>query len=204
MRANFDFAQLSGQQIYQLLAAVVIPRPIAWVATTSADGVDNLAPYSMFALTSIDPPIVQFTSIGRKDTLRNIEASGEFVINMAPEPLIEQVNVSSIEFPAGLSEFDAVGITREASVHVCPSRVAASPVALECRLHGMLPLGGCTVVLGRVVYAAIHEDVMVDGHPEAKRMRPLSRFGKNEWGVLPELVGVDRIRFEDWTGTAHV
>lgn len=200
MRTGFDFSELSEQEIYRLLAATVVPRPIAWVTTTSVDGVDNLAPYSMFALTSVDPPIVQFTSIGRKDTLRNIEANGEFVINMASEPLIEHVNASSVDFPANVSEFDALGLSREISAQVRPPRVAASPVALECRLHEVLYLGACTVVMGRVVHAAFREDVVVDGHPEAQRMRPLSRFGKNEWGVLPDLVGIDRIRLENWTG----
>lgn len=203
MRTDLDVSRLSDRQIYQLMAAVVIPRPIAWVSTTSADGVDNLAPYSTFALTSFDPPIVQFTSTGLKDTLRNIEASGEFVVNMASAPLIEQINASSIEFPSNVDEFDAVGIDREASVRVGPPRVAASPVALECHLYGTLPLGGSTVVMGRVVHVSVHEDVIVDGHPEARRMAPVSRFGKDEWGLMPDLVGIDRIRIDDWPGTAE-
>ena len=183
---------------YRFLTSVVVPRPIAWVSTRSADGVDNLAPHSFFTVACVQPPILQFTSVGRKDSLRNAEATGEFVVNLAPEPLFEQINATGTDFPPEISEFDAVGLTREASVKVAPPRVAESPVALECRLHSTVELGDSTVVFGQVVHASVDDSVLVDGHPAMELLRPLSRLGRNEWGESPGVRQIDRIRFADW------
>jgi flavin reductase (DIM6/NTAB) family NADH-FMN oxidoreductase RutF len=142
MRIDYAPESLGAGAFYRLLTSVVVPRPIAWVSTLAADGTTaNLAPHSFFTVACTDPPIVQFTSVGRKDSLRNIEATGEFVVNLAPEPLFEQINASAVDFPAEVDEFDAVGIEREPSLVVGPPRVAASPVALECRLHSTLGIG---------------------------------------------------------------
>jgi flavin reductase (DIM6/NTAB) family NADH-FMN oxidoreductase RutF len=200
MRIDFDPQAMDATVFYRLLTAVVVPRPIAWVSTvSSADpAVVNLAPHSFFTVACTAPPIVQFTSVGRKDTLNNVEATGEFVVNFASEPLFEQVNATGTDFPAELGEFAAVGIEQEPSLLVKPPRVAASPVALECRLHSTLCLGNSTVVFGEVVHAVVNEDVLVDGHPEIRALRPLARLGKNEWGTVGEIRELDRIRFEDW------
>lgn len=200
MRTDFDPDEIKPSAFYRLLTAVVVPRPIAWVSSVGADGVDNLAPHSFFTVASTAPPIVQFTSVGRKDSLRNIEATAEFVVNLTPAPLFEQVNATGTDFPAGISEFDAVGVAREPSVRVRPPRVAESPVALECVLHATLGLGNCTVVFGRVVLAALHSDVLVDGHPEFDRLQPLSRLGRDEWGESPGVREITRIRYPDWPG----
>ena len=112
-------------------------------------------PNSFFTVACVDPPIVAFTSVGKKDSLRNIEQTGQFVVNFAPESMFEQVNASGTDFAPDVSEFDAVGIEREPSVRVGPSRVAGSPIALECVLHSTIPLGDSTLVLGRVVLAAV-------------------------------------------------
>jgi flavin reductase (DIM6/NTAB) family NADH-FMN oxidoreductase RutF len=199
MRIDYDPEAMDPVAFYKLLTAVVVPRPIAWVSTLSADGLlANLAPHSFFTVACTDPPIVQFTSVGRKDSLRNAEATGEFVVNFAPEPLFEQINATATDFPSDMGEFDEVGIAREPSLRVAPPRVAASPVALECRLHDTLCLGNSTVVFGRVLHAAIREDAVVDGHPDIRRLRPLSRLGKNEWGTMGEVRDLARIRFSDW------
>ena len=200
MRVAFDPAEMEGRDFYRLLNSVVIPRPIAWVSSTSAAGVDNLAPHSFFTVACVDPPIVQFTSVGRKDSLRNVEATREFVINLAPEPLFEQVNATATDFDGERDEFAEVGIEREPSLRVGPPRVAGSPVALECLLHGSMSFGDSTVVFGRVVCAAIAEEVMLDGHPEAERLRPLARLGKDEWSLLGEVRSIPRIREDDWPG----
>ena len=99
--------------------------------------------------------MVQFTSVGTKDSLRNVRETGEFVVCLATEPLFEQVNATATDFPAGVSEFAEVGLTPEPSALVAPPRVAESPVALECGLHQALELGDSTVVIGRVVHAAV-------------------------------------------------
>jgi flavin reductase (DIM6/NTAB) family NADH-FMN oxidoreductase RutF len=199
MRVDFDPENMSRNDFYRLLTSVVVPRPIAWVSTVSADRFQaNLAPHSFFTVACVSPPVVQFTSVGRKDSLRNIEDTGEFVVNLAPEHLFEQINATATDFPPGVSEFDAVGIAREPSRLVKPPRVAASPVVLECELHSTVRLGDSTVVFGRVVYAAVSEAVMADGLPDVRKLRPLSRLGKDEWGTIGEVLEISRIRYEDW------
>lgn len=185
---------------YKLLTAVVVPRPIAWVSTRSKDGVDNLAPHSFFTVSAIDPPVVQFTSVTRKDSLNNVEATREFVVNLATEPLFEQVNATGTNFEAHESEFDAVGLEREPSLRVAPPRVAASPVALECVLHATMGIGVCTVLFGRVVHAAVDAAVLEDDHPAIDRLKPLSRLGKDEWGSAGEIREITRIDRGEWPG----
>ncbi|GAB3715506.1 flavin reductase family protein [Nocardiopsis nanhaiensis] len=195
MRTELTPDDLPGRGFYKLMTSVVVPRPIAWVSSTSGAGVDNLAPHSFFTVSCTEPPIVQFTSVGRKDSLRNVEETGEFVVNLAPEPLQDQINASGTAYPADVSEFDALGIRREASTSVRPPRVADSPVALECALHSTLRLGDSTVVFGRVLNAAVDEGVLVDGHPEATLLRPMARLGRNEWSTLGEVRAIDRIPY---------
>lgn len=198
MRVDFDPGLMDGRAFYKLLTATVVPRPIAWVSTTGPDGTDNLAPHSFFTVACAAPPIVQFSSVGRKDSLRNVEDTREFVVNLAPEQLFSEINATATDFPRGMSEFDAVGVEREPSTRVKPPRVAGSPVALECVLHSTVRLGDSTVVFGRVVHAAVADEVIVDGHPEAARMRPLSRMGKNEWATLGEVREIARVPYTDW------
>ncbi|WP_026910999.1 flavin reductase family protein [Patulibacter minatonensis] len=196
-RTDFDPDELGPGRFYALLTAAIVPRPIAWVSSTSEDGVDNLAPHSFFTVASVAPPIVQFTSVGRKDSLRNIEATGEFVVSLTPEPLFDQVNATGTDYPADRSEFDAVGLEREPSLRVRPPRVRASPVALECELHSTIHLGNSWLVLGRVVHAAVDDAVLAeDGLPAIDRLAPLSRLGRNEWGTRGEIRRIDRIPYE--------
>ncbi|MFF8902906.1 flavin reductase family protein [Streptomyces lydicus] len=202
MRIDFDPAEMSRNEFYKLLTATVVPRPIAWVSTVSAGGVHNLAPHSFFTIASVAPPVVQFSSVGRKDTLRNIEATGQFVVNFASESLFEQINDTGTDFPHGVSEFEAVGIESEPSLRVKPLRVAASPVALECEVHTTVGIGDSTIVFGRVVHAVVSDDVLADGHPEVTKLKPLSRLGKDEWATLGEVRELPRIRHADWRGPA--
>ncbi|MFF0989732.1 flavin reductase family protein [Kocuria nitroreducens] len=199
-RADFDPGAISSRDFYRLLTAVVVPRPIAWVSSTSEEGVDNLAPHSFYTVASVDPPIVQFTSVGEKDSLRNIEVRGEFVVNLTPASLFEEVNATGTDFAPEVSEFDAVGLTREPSVKVRPPRVQESPVALECRLHRMLPMGDSTLVFGEVVHAAVSSEILEGAHPRIDLLEPLSRLGRNEWGTLGPIREIKRIRAKDWPG----
>ena len=201
MRTDFDPAAMGGRSFYRLLTSVVVPRPIAWVSTVSADGVDNLAPHSFFTVASVNPPVVSFTSVGEKDSLRNIRETGEFVISLAPENLFEAVNATGTGFTAEVSEFDAAGIAREPSATVRPPRVAGSPAALECRLRQIHPVGDCFVVYGEITRAAISTDTLdADSHPRIEKLRPLSRLGLNEWGTLGEVLDITRIPADEWPG----
>ncbi|WP_030483184.1 flavin reductase family protein [Nocardioides aequoreus] len=190
-RTVFDVDD-EGVNPYQLLTALVVPRPIAWVSTLDAQGRGNLAPHSFFSVASHRPPTVMFTSVGRKDTLDNVEATGEFVVSLATERLLDQVNDSSAPFEAGDDEAAALGLAMAPSVTVAPPRVRDSPASLECRLDRVVEVGASWVVLGRVTAIGVDDDVLVDGHPEISLLRPLSRLGRNEWGRPPEVFELDR------------
>jgi flavin reductase (DIM6/NTAB) family NADH-FMN oxidoreductase RutF len=179
---------------YTLMTAVVVPRPIAWVTTVSADGTVNLAPHSFYTVSCARPPIVQFSSVGKKDTLANARATGEFVVNLAYGPLMEAVNNSSAAFGQHESEPDRLGIVMEPSEVVTPPRVRESPVSIECTLHSTNELGDSTVVFGSVEVITVAEEVLVDGHPEYDLLDPLTRLGKNEWGVGARVVSIPRPR----------
>lgn len=197
MRRDYDPAVL-GADVYPLLTSIVVPRPIAWVSTRSADGVDNLAPHSFFTISSVTPPVVQFTSVGEKDSLRNVLSTGEFTVSLCPEPLVEQVNLTATDFPPGISEFDAAGLEREASRRVAPPRVAASPVAIECRLVDTRDFGGgSTVVFGEVVWVAVQEAVLRENRPEVRLLRPLARLGANEWSTVGQVSSRRRIPYAE-------
>lgn len=197
---EFDPDQLGRREFYRLLTALVVPRPIAWVSTTSAEGVDNLAPHSFFTVSCVDPPIVQFTTVGRKDSLRNVEETREFVVSLASEQHAELINRSAIDFPPESDEFEALDIAREPSLRVRPPRVAESPAALECLVHSTTRFGDSTVVFGRVVHAVVGSAYLADGHPEIGRLRPLSRLGGNEWATIGEVHDIPRIRYKEWRG----
>ena len=178
--------------VYRLLTALVVPRPIAWVSTLDADGRGNLAPHSFFTVASGRPPVILFSSLGRKDTVRNIEATGEFVVNVASEDLLDEVNASSAKFEHGDSEADLLGIATEPSATVAPPRVTGSPASIECRLDRIVEVGSAYVVFGAVSSITVREEVLEDGHPAMEHLRPVSRLGRDEWGRPPEVFRLTR------------
>ena len=198
MRKEHPIDQLDARSTYKLLTSVVIPRPIAWISTRSSDGRDNLAPHSFFTIASQTPPIVQFTSIGEKHSLTNIRETGEFVVCLSPRSLLREVNATGTSYPDEISEFDAAGLQREPSLLVAPPRVAGSPVAIECRLHSTAEFPGSTVVFGEVVQIAVDTAVLADdGLPDPRLLDPLSRLGRNEWGLFGEVTELDRVPYTE-------
>ena len=195
-RVDFDPTAMKSRDFYRVLNSVVVPRPIAWVCSRSTAGVDNLAPHSFYTVACVDPPVVQFTSVGRKDSLNNIEATRDFTVSLTPEPLFEQINETATDYPPEMGEFDAAGVDREPSALVRPPRVAGSPVALECRLHRIIPIGDCHLILGEVLRAAIRTDVLVDGHPDVRLLRPLARLGRDEWCTVGDVREIKRRRYQ--------
>jgi len=150
--------------------AIVGPRPIGWISTRSASGVNNLAPYSFFNAFNYVPPIIGFASIGYKDTLRNIEETGEFVWNLTTRALAEAMNQSCASVGPEVSEFALAGLTPMASTVVAPPRVAESPVTFECKRTQILQLQGADgaqvdtwLVLGEVVAVHIGKALLKDG-----------------------------------------
>src|SRR5690606_8938069 len=195
VRTVFDPAESGPGRFYRLLTATIVPRPIAWVSTLSADGVANLAPYSFFTVASTKPPVVQFTSVGRKDSLRNIEETGEFVVNIATVGLMEKVNASSAAFDHEVDEFAEVGLGTEPSARVRPPRVAQSPAAIECALRQVVEVGDSFVVMGDVLAVALAPEVLAeDGAPAFDVLGPVSRLGRTEWGLTPDVRVLERPR----------
>ena len=161
--------------IYQFLISVVVPRPIAWVSSQSPDGVLNLAPHSYFTVVSHKPPMLGFTSVGEKDTLRNVLATGEYVINVASDDLVERMNLTSADFPPEQDEFAWAGLTPEPSTVVAVPAVVEAPVSLEMRLREVKPFGDCFLIAGEVVHVRLAADVVRDDRVAPDLLRPLAR-----------------------------
>ncbi len=166
------------------LNAMVAPRPIGWISTVSADGVRNIAPYSFFNLINYTPPLIAFSSVGRKDSVANVEATGEFVWNLATRDLAEAMNATSAMVPADVDEFALAGLETLPSRLVAPERVAASPVAFECRLTQIVRLQdrhGAELdqylVIGEAVGVHIDTAMLEDGVYQTARARPIMRGG---------------------------
>lgn len=178
------------------LKSIIVPRPIAWVSTLSADGVANLAPHSFFTVASQLPPVVQFTSIGRNDSLRNAVETGEFVVSLANREMFAEINATGTNYPPEVDEFEAVGVKGEPSELVAPPRVADSPASIECLTDRTVEFEYSVVVFGRVVAITIDEAVLDGDHPEIKRLKPLARLGRDEWSEVGEILSVARIPYE--------
>lgn len=173
---------LDPDSAYKLLVGAVQPRPIAWVSTVAADGIPNLAPFSFFTVASRNPPTLA-VSIGTrdgggvKDTLANIRATSEFVVNVASVDQHVAVSASSLPVAADVDEFGLAGMTPAPAAQVRPPRVAEAPIALECRLREEIPIGADVVVFGTVVHAYVDDGLLDDGmHVDTGALRPLGRL----------------------------
>jgi flavin reductase (DIM6/NTAB) family NADH-FMN oxidoreductase RutF len=166
------------------LASILGPRPIGWISTRSAAGHVNLAPYSFFNVFNYKPPIVAFSSVGWKDTIRNVRDSGEFVVNLATRALAEQVNLSSAELASTEDEFSFTGLDQLASQHLAAPRVRQSPVSLECKLTQLQQLAGLDgqkletwMAFGEVVAVHIARSLLREGVYDTAAARPILRGG---------------------------
>lgn len=191
MRTVFDTSD-PATDAYDLLTSIVVPRPIAWITSVGSDGVGNLAPHSFFNVACQSPPMVSFSSVGRKDTLRNVLGTGHFVVNLVSEEMAELANASSAPFAPDVDEAEAVGVTLEPSEVVPVPRVADSAASIECRLHSTLKLGNSHLVIGEVSAITVREDALEDGRPTIDALRPVSRLGRDEWGHSPEVFRLTR------------
>ncbi|MCV7435087.1 flavin reductase family protein [Mycolicibacterium bacteremicum] len=177
--------------------AIVGPRPIGWVSTHDTDGIRNLAPYSFFTAMNYRPPIIGFSSIGWKDSVANIHATGVFVWNLATRPLAAQMNETAATIPADQDEFERSGLTPVPSTEISAPRVLESPVNFECRLSQLIQLTGADgepvqtwLVLGQVVAVHIDRRCLIDGVYDTAGTRPILRAGgpANYIDVGPEAV----------------
>jgi flavin reductase (DIM6/NTAB) family NADH-FMN oxidoreductase RutF len=170
--------------------AIVAPRPIGWVSSLSRAGIPNLAPYSFFNAVSEQPHYVIIGSGGMKDSLTNIEATAEFVINLATYELREKMNMSSARVAPDVDEFKLAGLTPAPSRFVKAPRVAESPAALECRLFQIVPLPDDNgdaqdwVIIGRVIGVYIDDRFIQDGRVDTAAMKPIARMGYSEYTTV--------------------
>ncbi len=182
-----DPAQLDYNDIYKLMVGIIVPRPIAFVSTIDAAGVLNLAPFSYFTACGSNPPVVCFSTAVRagarshKDTLRNVEATGEFVVNVVSEEFAAQMNATAAEVPPEVDEFVLSGLTPLASDLVKPPRVAESKVQMECRLYQIVTVsekpGGGILVLGEVLRFHVLESLL-DGYKiDPDKLNAIGRMG---------------------------
>ncbi len=198
--------ELSGAERYKLLSALVVPRPISFVTTVNARGVVNAAPYSFFNVFSEDPPLVVI-GIGRrsdgtlKDTALNIEANGDFVVNLVDEGIATAMNVAATDFPPGQSEIDPAGLDLVPSSLITPPRIARAPAALECRNHTTLLVAtDRRLVVGEVL--AVHtREGLVD--PANLRLnldayRPVGRLFANLYCRTRDTFELVRMSYADW------
>ncbi|MGH2697598.1 MAG: flavin reductase family protein [Actinomycetota bacterium] len=174
---DFDPERFEGREGYFLLTALVVPRPIAWVSTLSPDGARNLAPHSYFNAISSNPLVIHFTSTGEKDTLRNVQATGEFVVNIVGARLAEAMNLTAANFPPEEDEFIWAQLEDSPSKKVGPSRVARAAAAFECAVNRIVSIGNGHMVFGDVVHLVVDEAVIRNGRVAADLLDPVGRLG---------------------------
>ncbi|WP_417683756.1 flavin reductase family protein [Roseibium sp.] len=179
--------------------AIVAPRPIGWISSISKDGVVNLAPYSFFNAIAGNPPMVMFASEGIKDSIRNVEASREFVVNLATKSLAERMNETSRAHPAEVNEFEVAGLTMTESRLVKAPRVAETPAALECKVTEILPLkdlngdaGERVMAIAEVVGIHIDEAYLTDGLFDMVKAGTIARCGYWDYQLTTELFNMPR------------
>jgi flavin reductase (DIM6/NTAB) family NADH-FMN oxidoreductase RutF len=199
---TIDVADAGVVEVYRTLVEVVTPRPIAWVTSIDMEGKVNLAPFSFFNAFGANPPVVVFSPTRRrdgtkKDTLLNVEATGEFVLNAAVEPLAEQINLSSKELPHGASEVELTGLTLRPSTRVQVPRIAEVPVSLECRMLQIIPVGdgplSANLVLGEVVMIHVDDGILdASGRVDPRKLRTIARLGGSDYCRTTDLFAMER------------
>jgi flavin reductase (DIM6/NTAB) family NADH-FMN oxidoreductase RutF len=185
------------RQMYFLLTGLVVPRPIAWVSTRSPSGIRNVAPHSYFNLVSHDPPHVIFSSTGEKDTLRNVQLTGEFVVNLVTQDVIEPMNYTATDFPPEEDEFSWAGLTEAPAQRVGAPRVAEAKAHLECRLVQVVPAGNGNIVIGRVVHVHVDPSVWHEGRVDPVRYDPVLRLAGTGYATLGEVFKLPRPRWDE-------
>ena len=206
---NFEMDKTPHRQVYNLLIGLVAPRPIAWVTSLDEEGRLNAAPFSSYNYLCTDPPIVGMgvtNKPGRerlpKDTAHNIRRTGEYVINVVTEDLLEKMNICATDFPAGVNELEMAGLTTTPSSIVKVPRIAEAHAALECREFTTMEIGRSRIVLGRVVAMYVEDKFIDPAGPYIKaeelhsvgRMNGLGNYVKTR----DAFVTVPRISFEEW------
>ncbi len=196
---------LPWQDAYKLLIGSVLPRPIAFVSTKNTEGVANVAPFSFFTAICADPmlvcfaPMIRGTDGDKKDTLKNIESTKEFIINIVSEEICEQVNHAAADFAYGVDEFEMVGLTKIDGTTVNVPRVKESLVGLECELFELLHFGenkgAGSLVIGKVVNVHVHDELYENGKINTEKLNPVGRLaGHSYTKAITDTFAIERKR----------
>lgn len=197
---TIDPGSIDPRDMHKLLIGSVVPRPIAFVSTVSADGVRNLAPFSFFNVVCSDPPVIAFTTSYRagstKDTLHNVRDTREFVVNIVSEDFAEAMNATSGDYGPEIDEFIISGLTPIESELVKPPRVRESRVQMECRLHQLIvvserPQGGC-LILGQVLRIHVADELLDGFRIDADKLRAIGRMGGNTYSRTKDRFDLQR------------
>ncbi|HWZ38061.1 MAG TPA: flavin reductase family protein [Bradyrhizobium sp.] len=196
---RLDPADYGAEKTYRLLTGIVVPRPIAWVTSLSGSGILNLAPFSAFTFVSPKPPMLAI-SVGRKgeiykDTAHNILANEEYVIHIADTALMNAVHESSAEHPPEISEVDVLKLETMASERIKVPRLAAPPVAMECRFRQCLEFGQTRsrLIVGEVVMFHIRDGLLNNGKVETEALDPIARIGGPRYARLGDMVTLQSV-----------
>ena len=199
---QFDPSKICGSDTYKLLTGVILPRPIGWISSVSPNGEYNLAPFSFFNAVGEDPPHVMFSTVRtgdkNKDTLNNVLATKQFVVNMVTEDLVEKMNTTAQAIPSDESEFDLAGLTPIPSVFVQAPRVKECLVTLECEMvhHYFLEdhkNGGACIIIGKVLLFHVDEKVLLEGTKiNMDIYKPVARLAGSNYSKLGEIFSIKR------------
>jgi len=195
---EIDPKQLNPSQAYDLMISIIVPRPIAFISTLNPEGLPNAAPFSFFNGVSTDPPLVAISIARRgsekKGTLRNIEATGEFVVNMVDEDLTEGMNRGAGNYPPNTNKFEVAGLTAKPSVKVKPPRIGEAPISLECRLVQVMPLPESkdALIIGRIVYIHMKDALWINGSVDPARLRAIGRLGQSTYCRIRDTFSLER------------
>ncbi|WP_221031209.1 flavin reductase family protein [Actomonas aquatica] len=197
-----DFEKLAGPKAYHWMTAIIAPRPIAWVSSMGPEGQVNLAPFSFFTGITSRPPTLMFVPINQhdgtpKDTMRNIEATGEFVVNVVTDDLAETMNATAAMLPYGESEFEAGGIEAAKCEQVKAPRVAAARIALECKLDRIVKIGDepgvANCVFGRILWAHVSDEILnTEGRIDPTKLDLTGRMGGDDYVRAREKFSIGR------------
>jgi len=189
--------------LYKILIGSVVPRPIGWISTVNANGQPNLAPFSFFNVVCAKPPTILFCPMVRstdgntKDTLNNVKATGEFVVNIFGEDLADQMVATSVEIDSDVNEFELAGLESAPSIAVRPPRVARSPIHFECKLTQIVEIGnnpgGGSVVIGEIIHLHVDERVLFGGDKiDLAALKPIGRLAGSDYVRMTDLFEMER------------
>jgi len=185
-----NIKDLDESQIYKLMISTIVPRPIAWVSTVSKDGIHNIAPFSFYMGISSSPPLIAISigkkdDITKKDTWKNIEEVGDFVINIVDYDLVEKMNITALPFDENIDEFKEAGLTAIKSDIVKSPRIAESPINIECKKFAIIEIADMGLIIGEILRYHIRDDLINEkGYVDTSKLKIVGRLGSADYCLI--------------------